>query len=284
MTRPSVIRFISTVWLLQAMTAAAFAQAHPPGGHEETQAPTPPSAPPHDLPSFIPRLTDDDREAAFPDVDGHRSHVNAVNSFVLIDQLELHIGEGTAGANLDSRGWIGGDRDRLWFRVEGESEGGGVAAPQAHLLYGRQFSRWWDVVAGIRQDFGPGPTRTWAAFGVQGLAPYWFEVEATAYLGPSGRTHARLEVEYELLVTNRVIVQPLIEVEVFSQSDPDRGIGAGLSATDAGVRVRYEWRREFAPYVGLTWHRRWGKTADFAEAAGEDRGGARFVTGLRLWF
>ena len=111
-----------------------------------------------------------------------------------------------------------------------------------------------------------------------------FDIEATGYVGASGRTHARFEVEYELLFTNRLVLQPLFEAEVFGKSDPDRGIGAGLSTTDLGFRLRYEFRREIAPYIGVTWRNKWGKTADFAEAAGEDTGGARFVTGLRLWF
>lgn len=299
MTRPSVVRLIAMAELMLAMTAPAFAQTDPHAGHQQTKpapaaAPTPTSEGQHDhttttggsqdLPPFIPRLTDEDRKAAFPDVKGHSIHGNAVNYFVLVDQLEWQASAGTGGVNLDSRGWIGRDRDRLWFRAEGDSEDGSVGGAQAHLLYGRQFSRWWDVVAGIRQDFRPGTAQTWAAVGVQGLAPYWFEVEATAYVGASGRTHARFEVEYELLLTNRLILQPLVEVEVFGQSDPERAIGAGVSTTDAGLRIRYEWRREFAPYVGVTWSRKWGQTADFAAAAGDNTAGARFVTGLRLWF
>jgi copper resistance protein B len=109
-------------------------------------------------------------------------------------------------------------------------------------------------------------------------------VELTGYVGSSGRTHFRGEVEYELLLTNRLIVQPLLEIELFGKSDPERGIGAGLSTTDLGFRLRYEFRREFAPYIGVTWNNKWGGTADFAEAAGEDTSGARFVTGVRLWF
>lgn len=239
--------------------------------------------PPQELPPFIPPLTDEDRKAAFPDVRGHTVHDNAVHYFVLADQLEWQSVEG-GGLNLDTKGWVGRDRNRFWFRAEGESEGGDLDDAQAHLLYGRQFSRWWDVVGGIRQDFEPGPAQTWAAIGIQGLAPYWFEVEATAYVGASGRTHARLEVEYELLLTNRLVLQPLVEVELFGKSDPERGIGAGLSTTEAGVRLRYEFRREFAPYIGVIWNRKFGGTADFAETAGEEVGGARFVTGLRLWF
>jgi copper resistance protein B len=236
------------------------------------------------LPSFIPPLTDEDRKAAFPDVQGHAVHDNALNYNVVFDQLEWQAGEGANGLNVDTRGWIGRDRDRLWFRAEGDGEGGRVGDAQTHVLYGRQFSRWWDVVAGVRQDFRPGSPQTWAAFGVQGLAPYWFEIEATGYVGASGRTHVRFEVEYELLFTNRLVLQPLFEAEVFGKSDPDRGIGAGLSTTDLGFRLRYEFRREIAPYVGVTWRNKWGQTADFADAAGEDPGGARFVTGLRLWF
>jgi copper resistance protein B len=218
--------------------------------------------PAQDLPPFIPPLNDDDRKAAFPDVEGHAVHDRALHYYVL----------------------IGRDRDRIWFRAEGDSDEGRVGEAQAHVLYGRQFSRWWDIVGGIRQDFRPGQAQTWAAIGVQGLAPYWFDIEATAYVGASGRTHARFEVEYELLVTNRLIFQPLVEAEIFGTSDPERGVGAGVSTTDVGFRLRYEFRREVAPYVGVVWSNKWGKTAAFAEAAGEQTGGARLVTGVRLWF
>jgi copper resistance protein B len=217
-------------------------------------------------------------------VEGHAVHDQAVHSFVLLDQLEWQATGSDWGINLDSKGWVGRDRDRLWLRAEADTERRQVAEAHAHVLYGRQISRWWDIVAGIRQDFRPGPAQAWAAFGIQGLAPYWFEVEATGYVGASGRTQATIEVEYELLVTNRLVFQPLVEVELLGKSDPERGMGAGLSTSDAGFRVRYEFRREFAPYVGVTWSNKWGKTADFAEAAGEETGGARLVTGVRLWF
>jgi copper resistance protein B len=202
----------------------------------------------------------------------------------LFDQLEWQSNAGGTGLNIDTKGWVGRDRDRLWFRAEGDGEDGRVGEAEAHVLYGRPFSRWWDVVAGVRQDFKPGPSRTWAAVGIQGLAPYWFEVELTGYIGESGRTHLRGKVEYELLLTNRLVLQPLVEVELFGKSDPERGVGAGLSTTEVGLRLRYEFKREFAPYVGVTWNNKRGRTADFAEAVGEDTGGARFVSGLRLWF
>ena len=239
---------------------------------------------PRELPSFIPRLTDEDRRAAFPDVEDHAVHDRAINYFILFDQLEWTAADDTTGIGLDTTGWIGRDRDRVWFRAEGDTEEGEVGEAQAHVLYGRQFSRWWDFVGGIRQDFDPGAAQTWAAFGVQGLAPYWFEVEATAYVGGSGRTQARLEVEYELLFTNTLVLQPLIELEVSGKSDPERGIGSGLSTTNVGFRLRYEIRRELAPYVGVNWTRKYGKTADFARDEGEETSGAQLLAGVRLWF
>ncbi|MDH4067207.1 MAG: copper resistance protein B [Acidobacteriota bacterium] len=234
-----------------------------------------------DLPPFIPPLTDADRVAAFPDVTRHSVHDDVVNYFVLFDQLEWQ--GGPAGFNWDTKGWVGKDRDRLWFRTEGEGDGDRVDHAEAHGLYGRAIARWWDVVAGVRQDLRPGSPQTWAAVGIQGLAPYWFEVEATAYVGGSGRTAFRLETEYELFLTNRLILQPLVELEVHGKADPARGVGAGLTTGDAGLRLRYLIRRELAPYVGVVWNRKFFGTADLARASGESTGGARLVLGVRLW-
>jgi copper resistance protein B len=284
-------------FLLVGCASVATAQTDPHAGHHQSP-PAPPSKPTsqgghehqaaedkkQDLPAFVPPITDEDRKAAFPDVQGHAVHDRAINYFVLFDQLEWQSGGGSNGLSLDTKGWVGRDRDRLWFRAEGDGLDGRVEEAEAHVLYGRQISRWWDVVGGIRQDSRPGSPQTWAAFGIQGLAPYWFEIEATGYVGASGRTQARFEVEYELLLTNRLVAQPLFETEIFGKSDPERGNGAGLSTTEMGLRLRYEFRRELAPYIGVVWAKRWGKTADFAKAAGEDTGGARFVTGVRLWF
>jgi copper resistance protein B len=247
----------------------------PHAGHAEpTEVPKEP----------IPPLTDADRAAAFPDVVGHAVHDRATHYFVLFDQLEWQSGGGGTGGSWDNKGWVGGDIDRFWFRTEGESERSRLGTAQAHALYGRAIARWWDVVLGIRQDFQPGPAQTWAAVGIQGLAPYWFEIEATAYIGASGRTHARFEAEYELLLTNRLILQPLIEVEIYGKSDPERQVGAGLSTIEAGARLRYEIRREFAPYVGVTWSRKLFGTADFARESGEEVSGARLALGARVWF
>lgn len=238
-----------------------------------------------EIPPGIPPLTDADRDAAFPDIEmQHAVHDDTVQYFVLLDELEWQAGKNGPAASWNGTGWIGRDLDRFWFRTEGEGDDGRVAEAEAHLLYGRAIARWWDVVAGIRQDFRPGPAQTWIAVGLQGLAPYWFEVEATAYLGASGRTHVRLEAEYELLVTNRLILQPRIEANVFGKADQERHVGAGLSTTEAGLRLRYEIRREFAPYVGIDWDTKYFGTADIAREFGEPSGSASLAAGVRVWF
>jgi copper resistance protein B len=232
----------------------------------------------------VPPLTDADRVAAFPDVSGHPMPESAINHFVLFDQLEWQAGDTGNGLNWENKGWIGGDLNRFWFRTEGDGEGGRLGTAFAHALYGRAIARWWDVVAGVRQDIRPGPVQTWAAVGIQGIAPDWFEVEATAYIGASGRTHVRFETEYELLLTNRLVLQPRVEFDIYGKSDPEHRVGAGLSTADAGIRVRYEFRRELAPYVGVVWNRNFFGTADLTDAAGEKSKGARVTAGLRFWF
>lgn len=269
----------------------------PPAAEEQPQHdprqphPTPPQEPPSTAArqttqplTPIPPLTDADRAAAFPDVEGHTLQDNTLHAFVLFDQLEWQAIETGGGLNWDAKGWLGRDRDRLWFRTEGQAEDGRLGDAEAHLLYGRAFARWWEMVVGLRQDVRPGPSQSWLAFGVQGLATYWFDIEATVYLSDAGQTAARLEAEYELLLTNRLVLQPLIEVDLYGKSNAARRIGAGVSDVDVGLRMRYEFRREFAPYIGVTWGRTFGGTTDFAEAAGETPAGLRFVAGLRLWY
>lgn len=281
-----------------ALVAALLVAAWPPAARGQQQEPAhthekqPPSsasdpagqAPVVPLPAFIVPVTDADRAAVFPDGSGHAMRDSTVRYFVLFDQLEWRARGGPGDFSWDNKGWVGKDRDRFWFRTEGEGNRDRLGNAQVHLLYGRAISTWWDAVVGIRQDVRTGPPQTWAAIGLQGLAPYWFEVEATAYVGPSGRTHLRVETEYELLLTNRLILQPLVELEVYGKSDPARGLGAGLSHVDAGLRLRYEFRREFAPYAGVVWVRKFFGTADLARSAGERSSGARWTVGIRTWF
>ena len=152
------------------------------------------------------------------------------------------------------------------------------------MLWGKPVDAWWDLVAGVRQDIGEGPDRSWLALGVQGLAPYKFEISATAYLGDGGRSAASLEAEYEVLLTNKLILQPVVEATLYGRDDPTIGIGSGLSEVEAGLRLRYEFRREFAPYIGYEWRRQFGKTADFARDAGEPVQDHHWVAGVRFWF
>lgn len=235
------------------------------------------------LPDFIPPVTDEMRQAAFPDADAHRVHDQSINWFALADQLEWESGGSDVNLGWDVKGWVGRDSTRLWFRAEGQRDDGRLADAQSHVFYGRQIARWWDVLIGVRQDFRPGPAQTWAAIGIQGLAPYWFDVEATAYIGASGRTHFRMEAAYELLLTNRLILQPQAEMEIYGKDDPEHFRAAGLATLDTGIRLRYLIRRELAPYLGVVWHQKHGGTAAMARRNGEAVGGARLVAGVRVW-
>jgi copper resistance protein B len=291
-------RPLAALVLLLSLAAGAGAQADPPAptsapapaqpsGHDqhvhETPAPSAASAVPATLPPFVPPVTDAMRDAAFPDVHGHAMGDRDTFLYVLADQLEAQRGGGATDLSWDIKGWAGGNSNRFWFRTEGDSTQSAIGSSQTHLFYGRAVSRWWNAVVGLRQDVRPTQPQTWAAVGLQGLAPYLIEVEATAYVSGGGRTHVRIETEYELLLTNRLILQPLVELEAYGKADTVRQLGAGLSHIDAGLRLRYEVRRELAPYVGLLWNRTFFGTADARRSAGLPIGRARVVFGLRTW-
>lgn len=231
----------------------------------------------------IPPITDADRAAAIPPMHGH-DHGDGVFTYLLFDRLEAWDADpGTAQA-WEAQGWVGTDQHRLWLRSEGERRRGRTEGADVELLYGRPVARWWDLVAGVRHDIGPGPKRDDLAIGVIGTAPYKFEVEATAYVGASGRTAVRVSTEYELLLTNRLILQPKIEAEWHGKDDVARGIGAGLGSVEAGLRLRYEFNRRFAPYVGVVHERSFGGTADLLRDEGEATRDTRIVAGVRFWF
>lgn len=242
-----------------------------------TMAPSEPVTP-------IPPLTDADRAAAVPPPGGHAVHDNSIQRYVLINRLEAWDADQGSSMQWEAQGWIGTDLNRLWLRSEGERVGGETESADLEVLYGRSVARWWDLVAGVRQDFKPGDAQTFAAFGVIGLAPQKFEVEATAYAGSGGQTALRFEAERELLITNRLILQPLIEVELYGKDDPSRGIGSGVSTVEAGLRLRYEFTRKLAPYLGIVRERAFGGTADLRRADGDDIDDTRVVAGLRIWF
>lgn len=232
----------------------------------------------------IPVVTDADRAAATPPSGGHPAHDDSIQHYVLLDRLEGWDADPGTGTAWAMQGWLGTDLDRLWLRSEGERVDGRTESADLEVLYGRSVARWWDVVAGVRHDFNPGGSQDFAAVGVMGLAPYMFEVQATGYIGQSGQTAARIEVEYEMLLTNRLILQPMIEADFYGRNDERRGIGSGLSTAEAGVRLRYEITRQFAPYVGIVHERAFGRTADFRREEGEGASDTRVVAGFRVWF
>lgn len=214
---------------------------------------------------------------------GHAVHDRAINFQVLFDQLEWQVIHGKSGSRWDSRSWIGGDVHRLWLRTEGDAVDGIVDVAEAQVLYGKSITRWWDLVAGVRFDARPTPSHTWFAVGVQGLAPQFLDVQATVYVGQGGHTAARVEVEHDMHVTQKLVLQPLTELSLSGRDDPDRGIGAGLSTAEVGFRFRYEFKKELAPYAGVVWHKKLFGTGDFARERGDDPGGWHLVAGLRFW-
>ncbi len=203
---------------------------------------------------------------------------------LLVDRLERgYSSDGNATA-YDVQAWFGRDFDRLVIKAEGDIARGKLQEARTELLWGHAVATFWDTQLGARYDSGVGPDRGWLAFGVQGLAPYWFEVDAAAYVGSNGRTALRLGAEYELLLTQKLILQPRIEVNLYGKSDAARDIGSGLSDAAAGLRLRYEFTRQFAPYVGVERAGKFGQTADLARAAGETTNETRWVAGVRFWF
>lgn len=202
----------------------------------------------------------------------------------LADRLEAARSDGRTTGGYDLMARFGRDYDRLVLKAEGEVVSGSLEESRTEALWSHAVATFWDTQLGLRQDTGPGPSRTWLAFGVQGLAPYWFEVDATAYVGEAGRTALRLSAEYELLLTQRLVLQPRIEASAYGQSDPENGIGNGLSNVSAGLRLRYEFTRQFAPYIGVEWTGAYGETADLRRAASAKLHETRIVAGVRLWF
>lgn len=232
----------------------------------------------------IPVLTDADREAAMPAHGHHAGGDTAIHSYSLVNRLEIWDADPGTGQAWEAGGWIGGDIDRLWWRTEGERVDSDTEEALLEAFYGHSFSTWWDWVAGIRQDFDPGDAQTFAAFGIQGLAPQRFELSLTGYVGEEGQTALRFETEYELLFTNRLVLQPLLEMNLYGKTDAERGIGSGLSTAEIGLRLRYEISRRFAPYAGVVYAVAFGETADLRRAASEDVEDFRVVAGLRFWF
>lgn len=209
---------------------------------------------------------------------------NVITSHLLFDKLGVAYDRNEqTSLQWDGQFWIGRDLNKLWIKSEGDRLNGSTDA-KIEAFWSHTVSPFWDLQLGARRDFGAGPKRNWAAFGVQGVAPYGIETEITGYVGGSGRTALALKAEYDLLLTQRLIFTPEIEASLHGKNDEARGVGSGLSDASLSLRLRYEVTREFAPYVGVSFGRKFGKTASYASEAGESRSERAILAGVRIWF
>jgi copper resistance protein B len=284
------------------MTAPAQADPHaghdvsesqssdPHAGHQAAETPAPPVGPPPAAATTGPEHAADAvfgaAAMAAAREELRAEHGATPSHRFSIDQLELTIRDGHDGlAWEDVQFWYGGDIDRLLLKSEGEAEfGEGIERAEVQALWSHAIDPWFNLQTGLRQDFGDGPDRAYLVFGVQGLAPYWFEIDAAAYLSQKGDLSVRFEGEYDLRITQRLILQPRVELELALQDVPELAIGSGLSTVETGLRLRYELVPEFAPYVGVQYERAFGDTADFRRLAGDGAGGWSMVLGIRAWF
>ena len=208
----------------------------------------------------------------------------AIFAHVLFNQLEGRWNGSNTEFRWDGQGWVGTDYDKLRIKSEGTLSKGALDDGQQQFLYDRAITTYFDLQGGLRSDIDSRPTRNWAAFGIQGLAPYFFDLELTGFVSGEGHLAAKLEASYDLLLTQRRILQPQIEPNIYSKGDPARLVGAGVSDIDTGLRLRYEFSRNFAPYIGVVYEGKFGQTANFARCAGESTGDVRFAFGVRVWF
>lgn len=205
-------------------------------------------------------------------------------AMVKVDKLEVLETDGGNPWALKADAWVGKDLNKLWLKTEAEYHDGETEEAELQLLYSRAISPFWDLQVGARRDFKPEPERNWLAIGINGLAPYMFEIDATLFFGEDERVAMRLDAEYEYMFTQRLVLIPELETNLYSKKDEELGIGSGLANLTLGLRIAYEIRREFAPYVGYTWTGLYGDTADYAEAAGGDTSSDAWVLGIKAWF
>lgn len=266
----------------KAMPASPTGDADDKSGTDLPPGNAPAPAPPSDW--YADRLYPDaemaaSREAMMKENGGQTA------AFLSFNLAEYQARKGRDAFRWDGEGWYGGDIDRLTVKSEGAGVfGKGLEEAEIQLLYSRAIDPYFNIQAGLRQDFGSGPNRTYAALGFEGLAPYWFEVEGTAFLSNKGDVLGRLEGYYDQRITQKLILQPRLEANFALQDVPENRIGSGLSDVEIGARLRYEVVKEFAPYIGVEWAKKTGDTARFARAAGEDADVTSFVAGVRFWF
>ena len=224
------------------------------------------------------------------EMDAARQHMqvhdgNTAIGMIMLDRTEVQFSDNEETGVWDANAWYGGDINKVWLKTEGEYsfEENDFEDAEVQLLWSRAVSRFFDLQTGIRYDLEPEGLAQ-AVLGVQGLAPYWFEVDAAAFLSEEGDLTADIEAEYDLRLTQRLILQPRLAATLSAQDVPERALGSGLTDLQLGLRLRYEIRREFAPYLGVEYHSAFGGTADYIDAAGGDPDEVRFLAGLRSWF
>lgn len=204
---------------------------------------------------------------------------------LLVEQLEYRFQDGDGVLAWDAQAWYGGDYEKIRLKTEGTIEPGhGVEDAEVQLLYSRLVGYYWDIQAGVRHDFRPEPSRSYGVIGLQGLAPGYFEVDLNGFISQDGDLSARFKAEYDLLITQRLILQPKAEVNLAFQDVPELGVAQGFNDIELGLRLRYEVAREFAPYIGVTWHRKLGETANIARGEGEEVDELSVLVGIRFWF
>ncbi|MEE8379135.1 MAG: copper resistance protein B [Gammaproteobacteria bacterium] len=203
---------------------------------------------------------------------------------VMIDQLETRITDGDDPVVLEGKLWIGKDLNKFVLKADVEQVNGETEELELQALYSRAVAPFWDFQIGVRHDKKPEPSRDWLAIGFQGLAPYWYEIDTALFIGESGQIGLRFEAEYEWMITQRLVLSPEVEINLHSKDDSATGTGSGLSDTQVGLRLRYEIKREFAPYIGINWNKKYGNTATFAKTAGEEVDDTQIVVGIRAWF
>ncbi|HUA81996.1 MAG TPA: copper resistance protein B [Dyella sp.] len=209
---------------------------------------------------------------------------NASHGMLLVDQLEFFNGYTGHGSMWEAEAWYGNDSDKLWLRTEGDRNQGRTDESDVEVFWNHSISAFWGAQWGIRHDFGTGTHRNWTAFGLEGLAPYWVELGATGYLGESGRLAARVRAEYTVRFTQRLILQPELEFNLYNRTDAPQRTEDESSDAQLGLRLRYEITRQCAPYVGLVWTRRFGNAASFAGEEHLPVFDRQFVAGIRFWF
>lgn len=214
--------------------------------------------------------------------DPAHAHDGGINNFTLVEEADITRFDGKLVANWEVQGWIGSDMDKFWWRTEGETKGPRLEQSEFQALYSRNIAMFFDAQVGLRHDIQP-DARTYAVVGVQGLAPLFFETEAHAFFGFKGDVLFRLRQSFDLRMTNRLVVQPLFETDIYATRVPERLIAPGPAIIEAGVLTRYEVTRRVAPYVAVMFERRLGESSRLARAAGENPGGWSIRTGVRFW-